>query len=137
MAYWARMDPARKRLVRLVVSLTAALVLGGALVYTSVNASVEQRTPSQLLAMAQPGVSYKLTGKVVDGSIRRRGDAVLFSVRDRDGTRAVPVSYAAAVPDTFRGGREISLNVTRRGEGFVGQSGTLVTKCPSKFSAKS
>ena len=61
------MDPARKRTVRLVVALSAAVLLAGALVYTSFTASSEARSPSQLLTSAQPGKTYQLTGKVVPG----------------------------------------------------------------------
>jgi len=130
------MDPARKRRVRLVVALTAALVLAGALVYTSVSASTAARTPSQLLGRAVSGRSYQLVGKVVDGSIRHRGAATLFRVRDRDGTASVPVSYTGTVPDPFRDGREVIVQVHMGGAGFVGEKDTLVTKCPSKFTAK-
>lgn len=135
MRYWERMDPARKRRLRLVVALTAALVLSSALVYTSVSASSEAKTPSQLLANSQTGRSYQLTGKVVDGSIRHKGAATLFRVRDRDGTASVPVTYTGAVPDPFRDGREVIVQVHRSGTGFVGERDTLVTKCPSKFTA--
>jgi cytochrome c-type biogenesis protein CcmE len=136
MRYWAGMDPARKRRIRLVVALTAALVLSTALVYTSVSASSEAKTPSELLAGSQSGRSYQLTGKVVDGSIRQRGAATLFRVRDRDGTASIPVSYTGAVPDPFRDGREVIVQVHKSGTGFVGEKDTLVTKCPSKFTAK-
>jgi cytochrome c-type biogenesis protein CcmE len=47
----------------------------------------------------------------------------------------VPVSYRGAVPEPFREGREIIVTVRRSGAGFVGQRDSLVTKCPSKFSA--
>ena len=56
------MDPARKRTVRLVVALSAAVLLAAALMYTSFNASTEAKTPSQLLAAADAGRSYELTG---------------------------------------------------------------------------
>lgn len=127
------MDPGRKRKIRLVVALTAAVLLGGALIYTSFTTSSETRTPSQLASGALPGRSYQLTGKVVPGSIRRQGDLLLFRVRDRTGRVSVPVRYTGAVPDPFRDGREILLDVRREGAGFVGQRDTLVTKCPSKF----
>jgi cytochrome c-type biogenesis protein CcmE len=130
------MNPARKRIVRLVVALTAAVLLASALVYTSFTAASPTKTPSQLLAGAQPGVDYQLTGVVVAGSIRRSGNALDFSVRDRSGSAAsVPVSYTGAVPDAFRAGREIIVNVRKQGSGFVGDRGSLITKCPSKFTA--
>ena len=130
------MDPARKRRVRLVVALTAALLLGGALVYTSVSASTEAKTPSQLLASAKTGRSYQLTGKVVPGSIRHQGAALLFRVRDRNGTASVPVRYTGTVPDPFRDGREVIVTVHRQGGVFAGERDSLITKCPSKFTAK-
>jgi cytochrome c-type biogenesis protein CcmE len=130
------MNPARKRRVRLVVALTAAVLLAGALVYTSVSASTEAKTPSQLLASARTDRSYQLTGKVVNGSVRHQGAALLFRVRDRNGTASVPVRYSGTVPDPFRDGREVIVNVRRRGATFVGERDSLITKCPSKFTAK-
>jgi cytochrome c-type biogenesis protein CcmE len=130
------MDPSRKRRIRLVVALTAAVVLAGALVYTSFSASSEAVKPSSLLASASTGRSYQLTGKVVDGSIRHRGDATLFRVRDRTGRASVPVSYVGTVPDPFRDGREVIVTVRKQGGVFVGERDSLVTKCPSKFTDK-
>ena len=130
------MNPARKRRVRLVVALTTALLLAGALVYTSVSASTEARSPSQLLASAAPGRSYQVTGKVVNGSIRQRGAETLFRVRDRNGSASIPVAYTGAVPDPFANGREVIVQVHKSGNGFVGERDSLVTKCPSKFTAK-
>ncbi len=130
------MDPARKRTVRLVVALSAAVALASALIYTSFSAADPAVTPSQLVREAVPGRSYQLTGTVVAGSIRHVGTNLDFSVRDRTGGGpVVPVSYTGAVPDPFREGREIIVTVQRRGTGFVGQRDSLVTKCPSKFTA--
>ena len=130
------MDPARKRRTRLVVALSAAVLLAGALVYTSFSASSEAVQPSALSAKADSGRTYQLTGKVVDGSIRKRGDTINFRVRDRQGTTSVPVSYKLPVPDPFRDGREIVVKVRREGSTYVGEPDSLVTKCPSKFSEK-
>ncbi len=131
------MDPSRKRRIRLVVALTAALLLAGALVYTSFAASSDAVSPSALLKeKGAPGRSYQLTGKVVNGSVRRRGDSMTFRVRDRNGATSVPVSYTGAVPDPFRDGREVIITVRRQGTVYAGERDTLVTKCPSKFSDK-
>src|SRR5688500_17464696 len=100
------MDPARKRTVRLVVALTAALLLAGALAWTSFSASSEARTPAQL-ADAKPGESYELTGVVANGSYKRSGNVHTFSVRERKGTATVPVRHEGTVPDPFREGREV------------------------------
>ena len=130
------MNPARKRRIRLVVALTAALLLASALVYTTFSAGSEAVTPGKLATSAAKGRVYQLTGKVVNGSIRHRGDATDFRVRDRNGTTSVPVSYTGAVPDPFRDGREVIVTVRKQGAGYVGERDTLVTKCPSKFSDK-
>jgi len=130
------MDPHRKRTIRLAVALSVAVLLAGALVYTSFSAATEARTPSQLVHGAAPGRSYQLTGKVVPGTIQHQGAALLFRVRDRDGTASVPVRYTGAVPDPFRAGREVIVDVRRRGTVFVGEKDSLVTKCPSKFTDK-
>jgi cytochrome c-type biogenesis protein CcmE len=129
------MDPARKRTVRLVVALTAAVLLAGALVYTSFSASSEARSPSQLLSTAQPGKTYQLTGKVVAG-YERHGTITNFRVRDRSGDVSVPVRYDGALPDPFRAGREVIVDVHEQGGVFVGEKDSLVTKCPSKFTAE-
>src|SRR3954447_25518925 len=131
------MDPARKRRVRLVVALSAAVILAVALVYTSFSASSEARSPSQLLASADAGRSYQLTGKVVPGSIHKDGTTLDFKVRDRNGSAAVPVRYTGSVADTFRDGREVIVTVKRKGSTFVGEKDSLVTKCPSKFQEQS
>ena len=128
------MDPARKRKIRLVVALSAALVLAGALVWTSFGNATEATTPSKALR-AEPGRSIEVTGKVVDGSVRR-GDPLRFRVRDRDGTASIPVVYRGAVPDPFREGREVIVTGSMRGGTFVAERDTLVTKCPSKFKSK-
>lgn len=126
------MDPARKRTVRLVIALTAAVLLAGALIYTSFSASSPARTPSQLASSAEAGRSYQLTGKVVPG-YAHRGDTLAFRVRDRNGTASIPVRYTGTVPDPFRANREVIVTVRKQGAVFVGERDTLVTKCPSKF----
>jgi len=130
------MNPARKRRIRLVVALTAALLLASALVYTTFSAGSEAVTPSRLAAGADSGRVYQLTGKVVDGSVRDIPGGKTFRVRDRKGTASVPVRYVGAVPDPFRDGREVIVKVRKSGAVFVGERDSLVTKCPSKFSDK-
>lgn len=130
------MDPSRKRKIRFAAALACALVLASALVYTSFSASSEARTPSQLASSATPGEVYQLTGKVQPGSISSAGTTHTFRVRDRAGNATIPVSYTGALPDPFRDGREIIVKVRKQGSTFVGERDTLVTKCPSKFTAE-
>jgi cytochrome c-type biogenesis protein CcmE len=127
------MDPGRKRRIRLVVALGAAVLLASALIWTSFNAATEARTPSEVLASGAEGTSYELTGRVATGTVRREGDALRFDVRDREGTASVPVLYTGVVPDPFREGREVIVSGAMREGTFVAERDSLVTKCPSKF----
>jgi cytochrome c-type biogenesis protein CcmE len=128
------MDPARKRKVRLVVALTAALLLAGTLLYTSFASSTEAKTPSQVLAAGSGAGTYEMTGKVVPGTIAHQGATLVFQVRDRAGAgKAVPVHYTGTVPDPFRDGREVIVTGKLSRGVFAAQRNSLVTKCPSKF----
>ena len=129
------MAPRLKRRRRLIGLLTAVVLLAGALIYTTFSASSEAVTPSALLAKADPGSTYQLTGKVEPG-YERRGNQLVFRVRERTappGTPSVPVTYEGTVPDPFRENREVIVKVRKQGDGFVGERDSLVTKCPSKF----
>jgi cytochrome c-type biogenesis protein CcmE len=127
------MNPTRKRTVRLVVALSAAVVLASALIYTSFSAASPTVTPSQLIREAAPGRSYQLTGKVKSGSVRHEGETLYFSVQDRTGEASVPLSYTGSVPGPFREGREVIVTVAKHGDKYAGQRDSLTTKCPSKY----
>ncbi|MDQ6806518.1 MAG: cytochrome c maturation protein CcmE [Actinomycetota bacterium] len=126
------MDPSRKRRIRLTVALTAALLLASALVYTSFSAGQDVVTVSQLLKQARPGQTYILGGTVVSQQRNGSGE-LLFRVRDPKLNESVPVRYSGLVPDPFAVGRGVLVTVQEQGAAFVGQPGSLTTKCPSKF----
>ena len=111
------------------MALGAAVCLAAALLYTSFSAASEASKPSDL----RPGRSYEVTGKVVKSSVHHDGDELRFRIRDRDGTKSVPVTYTGTVPDPFRDGREVIVQGELRQGTFVGERDSLVTKCPSKF----
>jgi cytochrome c-type biogenesis protein CcmE len=127
------MDPERKRKIRLVVALSAAVLLAGALVYVSFNASSEAKSPSELLTAAD-GESYEVFGRVAEGSVSHRGDELRFRIEDRDDpSTSVPVRYTGTVPDPFREGREVIVDGRLEGETLLAERDSLITKCPSKF----
>jgi cytochrome c-type biogenesis protein CcmE len=132
------MDPRRKRTIRLVVALSAALLLATALIYVSFNAGQDEVTASQLLRVARPGQSYILAGTVLAGSVRHEGQALLFRIRDPRQRLSVPVRYTGIVPDPFAAGRAVMVTVQERSSSptFVGQGNSLTTKCPSKYQAQ-
>jgi cytochrome c-type biogenesis protein CcmE len=125
--------PSRKRKIRLAIALSLAVVLGGALIYTSFSAATDSKQPSDLIAGATPGKSYELTGKVKRGSVKRDDEVLTFRIRDRNGTASVPVRYTGAVPDPFREGREVIVKGKMENGLFAAEEDSLVTKCPSKF----
>lgn len=128
------MDPRRKRTLRLVAALSAAVLLASGLVYVSFSAGDAALTPSEALAAGEGGGTYELTGRVVDDSIERQGDGLLFEIQDREGDGGtVPVDYSGLVPDPFREGREVIVTGRMVDGTFMAQKDELVTKCPSKF----
>lgn len=127
------MNPARKRTIRLVVALTAAVTLASALIYTSFSAASPAISPSQLIHDAVPGRSYQLTGTVVAHSINHDGEVLEFRVKDRAGEDSVPVRYTGEVPDPFKEGREVIVTVSKQGSQYIGERNSLITKCPSKY----
>jgi len=117
-----------------VLALSVAAVLAVFLVYVSLAGG---GTPS-----IQPGdlngrtEAVLLSGQVV-GPARRVDDAWEFTLRDVKGTATVPVRYAvSSLPDQFEPGRDVGLKGQLRNGVFVGEPGTMVTKCPSKYEPK-
>jgi cytochrome c-type biogenesis protein CcmE len=124
---------ARKRSpARLVIALSVAAVLAVFLIYTSLSGATPSLRPSQLAGHTG---TVSLSGRVV-GPVR--GDAhaggLRFRLRDVKGTATVPVVYTGTVPDLFRAGRDINVNGHVRNGVFVASPGSMVTKCPSKYS---
>jgi len=118
---------------RLVVALSVAAALAVFLLYTSIaGGGTPTIRPSQL-----PGHSGRvsLMGVVVG---KPAGDAhasgLRFRLRDVKGTALVPVVYKGTVPDLFRTGRDVVVDGQVRNGVFVAVPGTLMTKCPSKYS---
>lgn len=128
------MDPSRKRKLRLWIALGLAVLLAGALAYTSFSAGRAQLLPSEALASPEHRERpFELGGTVKDGSVRRQGERLSFVIKDPRGPAAIPVTYTGAVPDPFREGREVLVDGRLKGRTFVGEPGTMTTKCPSKF----
>jgi cytochrome c-type biogenesis protein CcmE len=129
---------ARKRNpARLVVALSVAVVLAVFLLYTSIaGGGTPSIQPSEL--SGQTGV-VSLVGRVVPGyKGDSYGNGLRFQLRDIDGgsRRTVEVLYTGSVSDQFRGGREVSVKGRLRNGTFVAVKDSLVTKCPSKYTAK-
>jgi cytochrome c-type biogenesis protein CcmE len=122
---------------RLVIALSIAAVLAVFLLYTSIagGGGTPSLKPSQL--KAQTG-TVSLVGKVVG---KPTGDShaggLRFALRDvKDPTsKTVAVVYKGSVPDLFQTDRDIVVNGRLRNGTFIATPGSMVTKCPSKYSA--
>jgi cytochrome c-type biogenesis protein CcmE len=120
---------------RLVIALSVAAVLAVFIVYTSIaGAGTPQIEPSTLAH--HTGEDVLLVGTVV-GHVSGNAHAggMRFLLKDDHGTstQTVPVHYAGSVPDLFRTGRQIVVEGTLRNGTFAAKPGSLVTKCPSKY----
>jgi cytochrome c-type biogenesis protein CcmE len=127
--------PAKRSPARLIVALSVAAALAVFLLYTSIaGGGTPQIRPSQLAGHTG---RVSLMGQVVG---KPTGDAhaggLRFRLRDVNGTATIPVVYKGSVPDLFRTGRDVVVDGRVRSGVFVAVPGTLVTKCPSKYSPK-
>ena len=119
---------------RLVIALSIAAVLAVFLLYTSIaGGGTPSLRPSQL---ASHTGNVSLVGRVVG---KPTGDAhaggLRFTMRDVKGTAVVPVVYTGSVPDMFKSGRDVVVSGRLENGTFVAKRDSLVTKCPSKYTA--
>jgi cytochrome c-type biogenesis protein CcmE len=123
----------RSNPARLVLALSVAIVLAIFLVYVSfAGGGTPSLQPSELKGRTE---NVLLSGRVL-GPLRPQGDVNRFRLRDPKGTATVPVIYAAGLPDQFKIGRDIRLSGRLVNGVFVGEPGTMITKCPSKYAPK-
>ena len=122
---------------RLVIALSVAAVLAVFLLYTSIAGGGTPSVDPSKLASQQGHVT--LVGKVEPGY---RGDpygeGLRFRLRDRKGASParVTVLYKGSLSDQFKVDREVSVKGELRNGVFVATKDSLVTKCPSKYTAK-
>jgi cytochrome c-type biogenesis protein CcmE len=126
----------RRSPARLVIALSIAAVLAIFLLYTSIaGGGTPSVRPSQLAG--QTG-TVSLVGKVVGKPTGdAHADGLRFRLRDiKDPTGdTVAVLYKGSVPDLFATGRELVVDGKVVDGTFVAKPGSMVTKCPSKYSA--
>ncbi len=127
---------ARKRSpARLVIALSVAALLAVFLLYTSIaGGGTPSVQPSELVAGSG---TVQLAGRVV-GPVT--GDpyagGMRFTLRDVEGDRTIPVVYTGSVSDQFKVGREVMVTGAVSNGTFVAEKDSLVTKCPSKYTAE-
>ena len=118
------------------IALSVAAALAVFVVYTALAGNgVAQLTPSSLAGHTG---DVTLVGAVVgkpqmNDAYTKAG--MRFQLKDigRATAARVPVVYRGSVPDLFKVGRHVVLEGTLRNGVFVAKPGSLVTKCPSKY----
>ena len=125
----------RRNPARLVIALSVAAVLAVFLLYTSIaGGGTPSYSPSELAGKSgRVAVSGRVVGPVT-GDAHDGGPPLPAPRREgRPARTAVPVVYEGSVPDLFRPGRDVARRGRLSNGTFVAVPGTLVTKCPSKY----
>lgn len=117
--------------------VAAAIVVASiaGLITWSLSASTAYyKTPAELTqGPIDPQERVRVAGKVLAGSIGRRGGLTTFAVSD--GKADLKVATEDVLPDTFGTGIEVVAEGAMERTGVFSASSVL-TKCPSKFKAK-
>ena len=100
------MKPRHKRMAAIAVGV-AALGIVAALVLSAFEKNlVFFFTPSQVAANEAPqGRTFRIGGMVLEGSVKREGVEVRFTVTDT--AKNIPVLYSGPLPDLFREGKGV------------------------------
>jgi cytochrome c-type biogenesis protein CcmE len=96
------------------------------------------KTISELRQMTGSEASrrVRVTGDVVEGSIRRDGVAVHFQIREKDHNETLNVVYTGKdpLPDTFRDSAQAMADGKLAADGTF-HANSIAAKCPSKYEA--
>lgn len=112
--------------LRFALVLSACLI--GALVVDHARTDVERDAIQPLPKHPKAGETYLLEGQVIGGPVRRAVSEFDFTVQNSALVAAVRVRYSGPVPDPFRIGRLVSVDVRTTSTGVVtGESGSLTT----------
>jgi cytochrome c-type biogenesis protein CcmE len=122
-----------------VIALSVAAVLAVFLLYTSIaGGGTPSLKPSQLTGhTGRVTLAGRVVGPVTGDA---HGAGVHFRLRDPGGASGkaiVPVVYTGDLSDQFKVGRDVVVDGAMKNGTFVGVPGSLLTKCPSKYTASS
>ncbi len=117
----------------------AGIVILGAVAYlvyanTQSNAAYDMTVTQLRQCGACTSQTVRVEGTVQRGSIQRDETTQQLSFVISDGQQSLPVVYTGVVPDIFNAGIQVVVEGHYSGQGPF-QALTLLTKCPSKFTA--
>ena len=126
----------RRSPARLVIALSVAAILAVFLLYTSIaGGGTPSISPSELgTRTTEVSLSGRAVGPVTGDP---HAGGMRFRLRDIEGgsKQTVTVVYRGSVPDQFKVGRDLVVDGSLRHGVFVAAPGSMVTKCPSKYTA--
>jgi cytochrome c-type biogenesis protein CcmE len=124
----------RRSPARLVIALSVAAALAVFIVYTAVaGAGTPQVVPTQLAKYDGKSVTLVGTVRATQGD-SHSASGMRFALSDPKKTAGrVDVVYHGTVPDLYKVGREVVVTGTFANGVFRANSGSLSTKCPSKY----
>ena len=125
------------RVPKILIGVTLVAAALGYLIYSASRSNlVYYYEIAEARAAVRPNQQVRLSGDVVDGTIRRSaGDSrIAFEIEDATRSNRLPVVYAGLVPDIFKPGIQVVVE-GRFDEAGTFQADRLTAKCPSKYQA--
>jgi cytochrome c-type biogenesis protein CcmE len=121
---------------RLVIALVVAAMLVAFMGYQIMAGASQLVVSVGQLRSNQDGAAHRtvqLSGMVV--AAHGNSSLLRFVLRDDGSAQSVPVVYHGSIPDPFRVGRRVLVTGKLENGAFQAQQDSLITKCPSKYSA--
>jgi cytochrome c-type biogenesis protein CcmE len=120
-----------------VIALSIAAALAVFLLYTSIaGGGTPSIAPSELGDRTEKVALAGLVVGPVIGDAHEGGMRFKLTDIEGDAGTVIPVVYAGSVPDLFKVGRHVVVDGRLQQGEFVAEPGSMVTKCPSKYSDK-
>ena len=96
----------QKRASLLIAALAVLGSAAGLVLYALSDTIVFFFTPAEVMARSiEPDTRFRLGGLVAEGSLRRNGTSVAFTITD--GQKTLPVAFTGLLPDLFREGQGV------------------------------
>lgn len=124
-----------RRRVTIFVVFTAVIGIIGYLIMSGFNdttvAYYQKVDELKALGVSAEGKSYRVSGKVVPGSVVRADDALSMTFTIDELGNLMDVSYHGVIPDTFKEGVGVLLEGRYVNGRF--EATNIMTKCASKY----
>lgn len=112
-----------------VVAIMAYLIMSG---FDDTTVAYYQKVDElQALGVSAEGRSFRVSGKVIEGSVVRADDGLSMTFTIDELGNKMPVIYHGIIPDTFKEGVGVLLEGKYANGRF--EASNIMTKCASKY----